>query len=69
MSYFEWVQNKTCQQWDLERVDRELNKHMIQAAKRVRDARKKYKCNLRTAAYAAALERLQAAYSIRGLFP
>lgn len=69
VSYFEWVQNKTCQQWDLERVDRELNKHMIQAAKRVREARKKYKCNLRTAAYAAALERLQAAYSIRGLFP
>jgi glutamate dehydrogenase (NAD(P)+) len=69
VSYFEWVQNKTCQHWDLERVDRELNKHMIQAAKRVRDARKKYKCNLRTAAYAAALERLQAAYSIRGLFP
>jgi glutamate dehydrogenase (NAD(P)+) len=69
VSYFEWVQNKTCQQWDLERVDAELNKHMVQAAKRVRDARKKYKCNLRTAAYAAALERLQAAYSIRGLFP
>jgi glutamate dehydrogenase (NAD(P)+) len=69
VSYFEWVQNKTCQQWDLDRVDAELNKHMVQAAKRVRDARKKYKCNLRTAAYAAALERLQAAYSIRGLFP
>lgn len=69
VSYFEWVQNKTCHQWDLERVDRELNKHMVQAAKRVREARKKYKCNLRTAAYIAALERLQAAYSIRGLFP
>jgi len=69
VSYFEWVQNKTCHQWDLERVDRELNKHMVGAAKKVRDARKKYKCNLRTAAYAAALERLQAAYTVRGLFP
>ncbi len=69
VSYFEWVQNKTCHQWDLDRVDSELNKHMVKAAKRVRDARKKYRCNLRTAAYAAALERLQAAYAVRGLFP
>jgi glutamate dehydrogenase (NAD(P)+) len=69
VSYFEWVQNKTCHQWELEKVDRELNKHMIHAARRVRDARKKYKCNLRTAAYIAALERLQAVYSIRSLFP
>jgi glutamate dehydrogenase (NAD(P)+) len=69
VSYFEWVQNKTCHAWDLDRVDRELNKHMVQASKRVRDARKKYKCDLRTAAYIAALERLQAAYSVRGIFP
>jgi glutamate dehydrogenase (NAD(P)+) len=69
VSYFEWVQNKTCQQWELNDVDRELNKHMIAAAKRTRDARKKYKCNLRTAAYIAALERLASAYSVRGIFP
>ncbi len=42
---------------------------MVQAAKKVRDARKKYKCNLRTAAYVGALERLQAIYAVRGLFP
>jgi glutamate dehydrogenase (NAD(P)+) len=69
VSYFEWVQNKTCQQWELADVDRELNKHMIAAAKRTREARKKYKCNLRTAAYIAALERLSSAYSVRGIFP
>lgn len=69
VSYFEWVQNKTCHQWELEQVDRELNKHMVASARKVRDARKKYKCNLRTAAYAAALERLRSAYEIRGLFP
>jgi glutamate dehydrogenase (NAD(P)+) len=69
VSYFEWVQNKNCKSWDLETVDRELNKHMVQAAKRVRDARRKYKCDLRTAAYIAALERLQAAYAVRGIFP
>ncbi|MCW5768626.1 MAG: Glu/Leu/Phe/Val dehydrogenase, partial [Phycisphaeraceae bacterium] len=69
VSYFEWVQNKTFQTWELERVDRELNKHMVKAAGRTRDARRKYNCDLRTAAYAAALERLQKAYEARGIFP
>ncbi len=69
VSYFEWVQNKTCKSWELEEVDRELNKHMIRAAGKVRDARKKYKCGLRTAAYIGALERLRAAYEVRGIFP
>lgn len=69
VSYFEWVQNKTFQAWDLEKVDRELNKHMVKAAGRTRDARRKYSCDLRTAAYIAALERLQKAYEARGIFP
>jgi glutamate dehydrogenase (NAD(P)+) len=69
VSYFEWVQNKTFQSWDLEHVDRELNKHMVRAAQQTRAARKKYKCSLRIAAYAAALERLAKAYEVRGIFP
>jgi glutamate dehydrogenase (NAD(P)+) len=69
VSYFEWVQNKMCEQWDLDVVDKKLNKHMVKAAAKVREAKKKYKCNLRTAAYAAALERLKSAYEIRGIFP
>ncbi|MFZ4573527.1 MAG: Glu/Leu/Phe/Val family dehydrogenase [Phycisphaerales bacterium] len=69
VSYFEWVQNKTFQVWDLEKVDAELNKHMVQAAAKVRVARKKYGCDLRTAAYIGALTRLQDAYEVRGIFP
>lgn len=69
VSYFEWVQNKTFQAWDLDYVDSELNKHMVKAAGKVREARSKFKCDLRTAAYIAALERLRQAYEIRGLFP
>ena len=69
VSYFEWVQNRTFQQWELDRVDEMLNKHMVKAAAKVRDARRKYKCNLRTAAYIGALERLAKAYEVRGLFP
>ena len=69
VSYFEWVQNKTFQSWDLDRVDTMLNKHMVQAAGKTRAARKKYGCDLRTASYAAALERLKSAYEARGIFP
>ncbi len=69
VSYFEWVQNKSFQAWDLAKVDRELNKHMVQAAGRTREARKKYSCDLRTASYIAALERLKQAYEVRGIFP
>lgn len=69
VSYFEWVQNKTFKSWDLSRVDAELNKHMIQAAGKTRDARRKYNVNLRTASYIAALERLAKAYEVRGIFP
>ncbi len=69
VSYFEWVQNKTFQSWDLEKVDEELNKHMVRAAAKVREAKRKYRCDLRTAAYIAALERLAKAYEVRGVFP
>jgi len=69
VSYFEWVQNKTFQAWELDQVDSMLNKHMVQAAGKTRDARKKYGCDLRTASYAAALERLRSAYEARGIFP
>lgn len=69
VSYFEWVQNKTFQTWDLDYVDSELNKHMVRAAGKVREARKKYNCDLRTAAYIAACERLAKAYEVRGIFP
>lgn len=69
VSYFEWVQNKTFQAWDLEKVDAELNKHMVKAAHKTRAARGQYKCDLRTAAYVAALQRLAEAYEVRGIFP
>lgn len=69
VSYFEWLQNKSAEAWDLEKVDSLLNKHMVRAAGLTRIARKKYNCNLRTAAYIAALERLKGAYEVRGIFP
>ncbi len=69
VSYFEWVQNKTSTYWDIEQVDRELNRHMVSAARRTVLARKKYSVDLRTAAYIAALEHIGNAYAVRGIFP
>ncbi len=69
VSYFEWVQNKTCTQWSLEEVDRKLNQHMVAAAHRTLAARKRFECDMRTAAYVAALDHVNKAYQIRGIFP
>ena len=69
VSYFEWVQNKTSTYWDIEQVDRELNRHMVMAARRTVLARQKYNVDLRTAAYIAALDHIGKAYSVRGIFP
>ena len=69
VSYFEWVQNKTSSYWDIEQVDRELNRHMVMAARRTVVARQKYGVDLRTAAYIAALDHIGKAYQVRGIFP
>ncbi len=69
VSYFEWVQNKTSTAWDLEEVDRKLNQHMVAAARRTLLARQKYGTDMRTAAYIAALDHIDKAYAIRGIFP
>ncbi len=69
VSYFEWVQNKTHMAWDIERVDEELNRHMVLAARRVQLARHRFNVDMRTAAYIAALENLGKVYAMRGIFP
>lgn len=69
VSYFEWVQNKSCVTWDVEQVDKELNRHMVMAARRTNLARQRYQCDLRTASYIAALEHIGKVYTVRGIFP
>ena len=69
VSYFEWVQNKSCVYWPAEEVDEKLNKHMVMAARRTKLARHKYECDMRTAAYCAAIEQIGKVYDLRGVFP
>jgi len=69
VSYFEWLQNKRSEFWDLEEVDGKLHRRLVGAYGRVRDAAKKYKTDWRMAAYIVALSRLETVYKDRGIFP
>lgn len=69
VSYFEWLQNKRSEFWEIEEVDQKLHKIIISAYERVSNTAKKYYTDWRTAAYIVALSRLQAVYRERGIFP
>ncbi len=69
VSYFEWLQNKRSESWELEEVDEKLRKKIICGLQRVREAAEKYKTDPRTAAQIVALTHLEALYKERGIFP
>ena len=69
VSYFEWLQNKRSEFWDLEEVDSKLYKEMVSAYEQVRDTAKVYNVDWRTAAYIVALNRLARTYKEREIFP
>jgi len=69
VSYFEWLQNKNSEIWELEEVDRKLHKIIINSYHRVKEAADRYKTNLRIGAYIVALKHLESAIKGRGLFP
>lgn len=69
VSYFEWKQNRQAETWDAETVDAQLKKYMFAAAQRVKLARHRYECDMRTAAYLSALENIGRVYRLRGIFP
>ena len=69
MSYFEWLQNKRSEFWDLDEVDRKLKKRMLNGYMRVKDVAGTEEVDWRTAAYIVALRRLEFTYKERGIFP
>ncbi|MCP4724821.1 MAG: Glu/Leu/Phe/Val dehydrogenase [bacterium] len=69
VSYFEWLQNKRSEFWDLEDVDTKLHKKIIRAYENISETRKKYKTGFRTAANIVSLIRLEKVYKERGIFP
>ncbi|MEM7625355.1 MAG: Glu/Leu/Phe/Val dehydrogenase [Planctomycetota bacterium] len=69
VSYFEWMQNRQSEIWDAARVDEMLRKHMRSATAKVLAAAAELDCDMRTAAFAAALQHVGEVYRLRGIFP
>jgi len=69
VSYFEWLQNKRSESWDLEEEETKLHRKLINAYHRVHQAAKDNKVDWRVAGYIVALTRLQTVYKERGIFP
>jgi len=69
VSYFEWLQNKRSEFWDLEEVDSKFRRIILNGYERVRDRALTLETDWRTAAYVVALSRLETAYKKRGIFP
>ncbi|MGH9869863.1 MAG: Glu/Leu/Phe/Val family dehydrogenase [Candidatus Polarisedimenticolia bacterium] len=69
VSYFEWLQNKRSEYWDLEEVDSKLRKKVTRAYRRVTEAASTHQVDLRTAAHIVALTTLSKVYQERGIFP
>lgn len=69
VSYFEWIQNKRSETWDLEEVDAKLERRMVRSYHRVMGRAREKGLPPRIAAYALALEALMAVYEERGIFP
>ena len=67
VSYFEWVQNLQQHRWTEERVNEELERHIVAAHKELRATMARLGCSMRTAAFALAVERVKAATDQRGL--
>jgi glutamate dehydrogenase (NAD(P)+) len=69
VSYFEWLQNKRSEFWELEEIDKKLHRKIVNAYGRVSSIAEEYHCDWRTAAYIAALMRIEIVYKERGIFP
>jgi glutamate dehydrogenase (NAD(P)+) len=69
VSYFEWLQNKRSEFWDLAEVDMKLKHMMANAFESVGEKTRAYETDWRTGAYIVAISRLEAVYRERGIFP
>ena len=69
VSYYEWLQNKRSERWDLEDVEERLQKRMKRTYLAVTEYAATKKVSWRDAAMAISVERIGRAYAERGIFP
>ncbi|MFT7590131.1 MAG: glutamate dehydrogenase/leucine dehydrogenase [bacterium] len=68
VSYFEWVQNRLGYFWTEERVNRRADRIMKQAFETVYEASRKYKVDMRIAAYIVAIDKVASTKRLRGTY-
>jgi glutamate dehydrogenase (NAD(P)+) len=67
-SYFEWVQDRYGYFWDEVEVNERLERKMHLAFHNVLEMSLKYNCNMRTAAYVVAIDRVAQVTKLRGMY-
>lgn len=68
-SYFEWLQNRSGELWQLDEVMQRIEKKLTESFKKVEKAVEEEQTDWRTAAYIIAISRIEQAYVQRGIFP
>lgn len=68
-SYYEWLQNRNGEIWQMEDVIGKLERKLINSFGKVVVAADEFKVDLRTAAYIVAIRRIELTYRERGVFP
>jgi glutamate dehydrogenase/leucine dehydrogenase len=68
-SYFEWLQNRNGELWELDEIMAKLDKKMREVFIKVLNMSESRKLDMRSAAYVIAIERIERAYVQRGIFP
>jgi glutamate dehydrogenase (NAD(P)+) len=69
VSYFEWVQGLQNFFWNLEEINTKLEHIMRNAFNKVYGVSQSLKCDMKTAAMVASLQRLEGAMKVRGMWP
>jgi glutamate dehydrogenase (NAD(P)+) len=69
VSYFEWAQDIQGYFWELEEVNKRLEKTMMRSYAQVHQVAQDYKVHNRTAAYVLAINRVVDAIKMRGIYP
>jgi len=68
-SYFEWLQNRNGELWQMDEILEKLEKKLRNTFKKVIAYSEENEMDMRTAAYCIAIERIEKAYILRGIFP
>lgn len=68
-SYFEWLQNRNGELWQMDEILEKLEKKLRSTFKKVTTYSEENGMDMRTAAFAIAIERIEKAYILRGIFP